>query len=104
MAPTQQQITVALEALEADAEMWREAAAVLHDAATSAADLRVDSPAFSFAGQEVAAAYEGLSTKLTGLVKAGADNLDLIAATLRACAAAYRAEEEAGVHRMRNVY
>jgi len=55
MAPTQEQITVALDALEEDAVMWEEAAAALHDAAAIAADLRIDSAAFSFAGQAVSA-------------------------------------------------
>jgi hypothetical protein len=104
MAPTPQQITVALDALEGDAVMWADAAGALHKAADTAAGLQIDSAAFSFAGQEVAIAYQDLHTKMAGLVKAGAENLDLIAATLRACAAAYKAEEEAGVHRMRNVY
>jgi hypothetical protein len=104
MAPTPQQITVALDALEADAVMWTEAATALHEAAAIAADLRADPAAFSFAGEAVAGRYESLRAKLAELVKAGADNFDAIAAALRASAATYMAEEEAGVHRMLNVY
>jgi len=95
---------VALDALEADAVMWTEAATALHDAAAIAADLQVDPAAFSFAGQAVAGTYETLRAKMAELVKAGADNLDLIAGALRESAAAYKAEEEAGVHRMQKVY
>jgi len=104
MAPTPEQITVALDALEADAVMWTDAAGALHDAAAIAADLQVAPAAFSFAGQEVARLHNDLRAKMAELVKAGAENLDLIAFALRASAAAYKAEEEAGVHRMLNVY
>jgi hypothetical protein len=104
MAPTQKQITVALDALEADAVMWTEAAAALHDAAAIADSLQVDSAAFSFAGQKVAASYWNVRLKIARLTNAGADNFDSIAAALRTSAETYRAEEEAGVHRMRNVY
>lgn len=104
MAPNPQQITVALDALEADAVMWTDAASALHDAAARADGLRIDAAAFSFAGTAVAGAYEALRVKVGGLVAAGAGNFDSIAAALRASAATYRAEEEAGVHRMLNVY
>jgi hypothetical protein len=104
MAPSQQQITVALDALEADAVMWTEAAAALHDAAAIAAGLRIDSTAFSFAGQTVAATYWNVHLTMTRLLTEGAGALDSIAAALRTSAEAYRAEEEAGIHRMRGIY
>jgi hypothetical protein len=102
--PTPEQITVALEALESDAALWSRAAAELRDAADAAAGLALDPAAFSFAGGAVAAAYEALRGRTTALLAEGADNLDAVAAALRASAAAYAADEAAGAHRLHNTY
>jgi hypothetical protein len=102
--PTPQEITVALDALESDAIRWSRAAAELRDAATAAAGEALEPGAFSFAGHAVAAAYEALRIRTVALLGEGADNVDGIAAALRASAAAYAADEAAGAHRLHNIY
>lgn len=92
-------VVVALEALEADARRWTDAATVLREAATAAAGQVLAPGEFSFAGREVAAAYEALRGRTATLLVEGADNLDAVAAALRASAAAYAADEAAGAHR-----
>jgi hypothetical protein len=98
--PTRPDVTVALDALEADAVRWSDAAADLRAAASAATGLVLEPAAFSFAGHAVAAAYEALRSRTARLLTEGADNLESIAAALRASAAAYAADEAAGAHRM----
>ena len=102
--PSDEQVTVALDALERDAARWARAAQELRAAAGAAQDQDLARSAFSFAGGEVADAYAALRTATTTLLDHGARNCDDIAAALRTCAAAYAAEETAGVHRARGVY
>jgi hypothetical protein len=102
--PTPEQITVAVEALESDAALWRRAAGELRTAAAAAAGQVLDPATFSFAGGAVAAAYEALRGRTAALLVEGADNVDAIAAALRISAAAYAADEAAGAHRLHHVY
>jgi hypothetical protein len=95
-------VTASLHALESDAVRWNDAAADLRAAAAAAADLVLGAGAFSFAGREVAAAYEALRSRTAMLLTEGADNLDAVAAALRAGAAAYTAEEAAAAQRLRD--
>ena len=64
----------------------------------------LDPTAFSFAGRDVAAAYEALRARATALLGEGADTVDAIAVALRASATAYAADEAAGAHRLHNTY
>ena len=75
-------VTASLHALESDAVRWNDAAADLRAAAAAAADLVLGAGAFSFAGREVAAAYEALRSRTAVLLTEGADNLDAVAAAL----------------------
>jgi hypothetical protein len=104
MDPTPDQITVALHALTDDATDWSHAAADLRLAANVAGGQSLPAPAFSFAGAEAAAGYDALRLKFTGLLTAGATNLDDIAHALTAAATSYAADEEAHVHRLRGIY
>lgn len=104
MAPTPQQITVALEALRADADLWQRATTDMRTAATTAAGQRVEPVAFSFAAQSVATAYESLRAKLTALIEAGASNFDSITHALRSTAASYAADEAANAHHLQSIY
>ncbi len=97
-------LSVALAALEADAARWSAAAAELRGAAAAAAGrVALDGAAFTFAGQGVAVAYEALRTRTVALLGEGADNLDAVAAALRASAAAYAADEAGRARRMASV-
>jgi uncharacterized protein YukE len=104
MPPTQQQITVSIEALRADADQWAAAAATMNTAASRAGTPKIDADAFSFAGQAAAVTYGQLHDKLTQLMLQGASTFDAIAAALRASADSYEADEAAGEHRLRNIY
>jgi DNA-binding NarL/FixJ family response regulator len=100
--PARPDVAVSLRALESDAVRWTDAAADLRAAAAAAAGQVLDASAFSFAGREVATAYEALRSRTASLLTAGADNLDAVAAALRAGAAAYTAEEAAAAQRLRD--
>jgi hypothetical protein len=93
-------VAVALRALESDATRWTDAAAALREAATVAVAQVLDPGTFSFAGREVAEAYEALRSMTATLLVEGADNFDAVAAALRESARAYAADEAAGAHRM----
>ena len=97
--PGRPDVTASLQALESDAMRWNDAAA---DLRAAAADLVLGAGAFSFAGREVAGAYEALRSRTAMLLAEGADNLDAVAAALRAGAAAYTAEEAAAARRLRD--
>jgi uncharacterized protein YukE len=98
--PNRPDLTVAVEALEADAARWSEAAADLRAAAAAAAGQVLEPAAFSFAGGAAADAYEALRSRTARLLTEGADNLDAVACALRAGAAAYAAEEATAVQRL----
>ncbi len=98
--PGRPDVAVALGALEADAVRWTAAAADLRAAAAAAAGQVLGAAQFSFAGREAAAAYEALRSRTAALLGQGADNLDAVAAALRAAAAAYAAGEAAGAERL----
>ncbi|MCO1657419.1 hypothetical protein [Pseudonocardia humida] len=104
MAPTPAQITVALDALRDDAELWDGGAEELRSAAGRAGAMALPPAAFSFAGQAVLASYEQLRIKVAALLTAGAANYDDIAIALRQSADAYESDEAAGAHRMAGVY
>jgi Skp family chaperone for outer membrane proteins len=94
-------VVVAAGALESDAVRWTGMAADLRAAAATAAGQVLSTSAFSFAGREVAAAYDALRARVATLLAEGAENLDAVAAALRAGAAAYTAEEAAAAARLR---
>jgi hypothetical protein len=104
MAPTSEQITVALEALRTDADKWVGGADELRSAAGRAGAMALPPAAFSFAGQAVLTSYERLRVKTAELLRAGAVNFDDIATALRQSADAYEADEAAGAHRMTSIY
>ena len=104
MAPTSDQITVALDTLRDDARLWDGGADELRAAAGRAGAMALPPAAFSFAGQAVLASYEQLRIKAAALLRGGAANYDDIATVLRQSADAYESDEAAGAHRMARVY
>jgi hypothetical protein len=104
--PTPADIYAALEVLRADARGWTDAADTMRTAAANAGAAVLPVATFSFAGEKagVAASYEKLRDRLTGLIEQGARNFDDVSAALYASAAAYEADEAAHVHRMRSSY
>jgi hypothetical protein len=104
MEHTPDEVTVATDALRADAGAWSGAAAELRVAAVAAGRLALPAPAFSFAGDAVAGSYEALRSKAAALLVAGTDNLTDVAAALRSTADQYDADEAANAHALRNIY
>lgn len=92
---------VALDALRADADSWDEVAATLRAVAERVDTVRIPVAAFSFAGTEVAQAYEALRAKIALLLAGGAANGGSVAHALRTSADAYEADERAHVRRLR---
>lgn len=104
MAPTPDGITVATDALRADAGDWNKAADEVRHAAATAARLALPASAFSFAGGAVAGSYEALRAKAAALLVEGAENFTDIAAALVSAADQYDADEAANAHAMQNIY
>lgn len=75
MPPTPDQVTVATDALRADAGDWNSAADDLRTAAATADRLVLPASAFSFAGGAVAGSYEALRAKAAALLIEGAESL-----------------------------
>lgn len=101
--PTPQQVTVALEALRDDATVWSDDAGTLKAAQSTAESLRLPAPPFSFAGGQLAAAYDALVTRVATLLDQGGTNFTTVAAALRASADAYEADEQAHVHQLQSL-
>lgn len=104
MNPTPGDITIALDALRAEADSWTGAADELRSASTALGALALPLAAFSFNGAVVAGHYEALRSKTAARLAAGAANADDIATALRLSADAYEAEEADGVHRLTGIY
>lgn len=104
--PTPADIYAALDVLRADARGWADAADTMGTATTNAGAAVLPVATFSFAGEKagVAASYEKLRGRVTGLIEQGARNFDDTSAALYASAAAYEADEAAHVHRMKHMY
>jgi hypothetical protein len=104
MAPTGDDIRVAIEALRADARTWSAASGDLADAAATAERLTLAPPAFGFAAAAAAGAHESLRVKVADLLRQGAANFDDVAGALRTAADSYEADEAANLHMLRNIY
>lgn len=106
MAPTPEQYKAALDALEADAKTWEQCGNELSSAGGTAAGLTLDAAAISYVADKlgITAQYAEMQQKLSTLLTTGAANSLDVAQQLRAAAATYAAEEEAGVHRLNNVW
>ncbi|OLF05801.1 hypothetical protein [Actinophytocola xanthii] len=106
MAPTQDQYEVALGALRADADTWEQCAADLDAAKGTAGGLDLEALHFSYVADKlgVTAIYQQFQDKLVRLLDEGRTMSTAVAAALRASAQTYQEEEEAGVHRMNNIW
>ncbi len=106
MAPTPDQYQVALQALRNDADRWEQCAADLGAAKGTADGLNLEALHFSYVADKlgVTALYRQFQTKMSGLLGEGQTTSVAVATALRESAQTYQAEEEAGVHRMNNVW
>lgn len=106
MAPSTEKIQAALEAMRSDARGWNESAGELSSATFTASWLNLDAQDFSYLANErsLTELYSELQNKIVTLLSQGQQNFESISTQMSAAADSYEAEEEAGVHRMRNIY
>lgn len=106
MAPTPDQYQVALDALRDDADKWEQCGADLGAAKATAEGLDLEALHFSYVADKlgVTALYQQFQAKMVGLLGEGQTMSGNVATALRNSAQTYQQEEEAGVHRMNNVW
>ena len=106
MAPTQDQYQVALQALRNDADKWETCGTDLGAAKGTAEGLDLEALHFSYIADKlgVTALYQQFQNKLVTLLGEGQTMSANVANALRASAQTYQEEEEAGVHRMNNIW
>jgi hypothetical protein len=104
--PSADKIAAALEALRTDARAWAAAADEMSAAEQTARRLSLDAFHFTYIGDQIGITevYRNLQDKLVTLLGQAAANFDSMALALRMSADTYQSEDEAGVHRMRNIY
>ena len=106
MQPDGQQVQAAVEAMRADAAMWREMAADLTAAASTADQLDLGRRQFSMIADQLGMTelYQQVQERLVHLIGQGAATFEATASALTTAAAGYEADEAAAVHRLRNIY
>ncbi|HEY0452787.1 hypothetical protein [Actinophytocola sp.] len=106
MAPTPDQYQVALTALRDDADKWDQCGNDLATAKGSAESLDLEALHFSYVGDKlgVTALYQQFQARMVALLSEGNAMSTRVATALRNSAQTYQQEEEAGVHRMNNVW
>lgn len=88
-------VTVALEALTADANRWDAVSGALTGAARAAGDLGLSEKTFSFAGGSVSSTYEAVRAHVQQLLRQGGAETAGAAAALRQVRTAYESTDEA---------
>jgi len=106
MQPDGQQVAAAIDALRADAGMWRDMAAELRAAAGVADRLDLGRRQFSLIADELGMTelYQQVQERLVQLIGQGAETFEATATALTTAAAGYEADEAAAVHRLRGIY
>ncbi|MGB3438423.1 MAG: hypothetical protein WBA97_06675 [Actinophytocola sp.] len=106
MAPTPDQYNVALAALRDDATQWTGCADALAAAKSTADGLDLEALHFSYLADKcgLTRLYAEFQSKFVGLLGEGETMSRGVADALESAAQTYQQEEEAGVHRMNNVW
>ncbi len=106
MAPTPEQYDVALTALRDDATQWTGCADDLAAAKSTADGLDLEALHFSYIADKcgVTQLYADFQSKFVRLLGEGETTCRGVADALTASAQTYQQEEEAGVHRLNNVW
>jgi len=106
MAPTPDQYTAALAALRDDATQWTGCADDLAAAKSTADGLDLEALHFSYIADKlgVTQLYADFQSKFVRLLGEGETMSRGVADSLLASAQTYQQEEEAGVHRMNDVW
>lgn len=106
MAPTPDEYRVALEALRNDAAKWEDCAGDLGSAKSTADGLDLEALHFSYVADKlgVTALYKEFQDKMVRLLGEGETASKSVSTQLLAAAQTYQNEEEAGIHRMNNIW
>ncbi|MPZ79319.1 MAG: hypothetical protein GEV28_02565 [Actinophytocola sp.] len=106
MAPTPEQYQAALSALRDDADTWDKCAQDLGTIKGTADGLTLDAFDFSYLADMLGMTtlYQEFQHKMARLLGEGETMSTGVAAALRASAQTYQDEEDAGVHRMNNIW
>ncbi len=106
MAPTPDQYAVALAALRDDAKQWQDCATDLAAMKSTADGLDLEALHFSYIADKlgVTQIYREFQDKMVRLIGEGETACTNVATALNTSAQTYQQEEEAGVHRMNNVW
>lgn len=106
MAPTPDQYQVALQALRDDAQQWQGCSDDLKAAKATAESLDLEALHFSYIADKlgVTAIYKEFQDKMIRLLGEGETVTAGVSTALLASAQTYQEEEEAGVHRMNNIW
>ncbi len=106
MAPTPDQYQAALTALRDDATQWQGCSDDLAAAKSTADGLDLEALHFSYIADKLGLTqlYQDFQAKMVRLIGEGETMTAAVSAGLLKSAQTYQAEEEAGVHRMNNVW
>ena len=104
--PTSQQISAALDAMRQDANMWKDMAGQMRDAAGVADRLDLTKLHFSKLGEMLGMVdlYRDAQDRMVRLMQQGADNFDATATALTTAANGYEQDEQNNVHRFTGIY
>lgn len=96
MAPPQHDVTVGLDALHSDAQIWAAAANRTLQARNAANDIHLDARQFSYFGdqQGLTQTYDDIRKKVVDLLAQGATNFHKISDTLVQVATTYQENEQ----------
>ncbi|GAA1608294.1 type VII secretion target [Actinoplanes couchii] len=101
--PTPEEVSVATNALRSEAGLWEQQAGCLGALSRTAAEMdfgRLEAGLF----QMMVGPYNDVVQAVSARCAEGATAMTEVAATLRAAADTYDAEDEAGAHRIKNIY
>jgi len=106
VAPTPQQVTAAIKALNDEAATWSTSAHTMRTAAAAAGWLSLGEGELSWASRPTGLVdtYALVQQKVNTLLGEGADTFDALSKAIATAAAGYQKDEDNAVHRTRNVW
>lgn len=106
MAPTPEQVQVAIQALYDEAGTWRASTGVMGTAAAAARGLSLGPLQMSWAASitGLGETYAEIQNKIATLLVEGENNFERIGQSLRTAADGYERDEQDALHRLRGIY
>ena len=106
MAPTPEEISVALQAMRSDASVWEDMSDELAAARRIVDRLDLGIQQFSFLGDLAGLPdlYTEIQLRIAGLLQQGSDEFDHLGTALRRAADGYEDDDRTSAHEIRGVY